>query len=127
MSTAHTHHDVFHEGELAVQRRADSVVQGSNSGRLIADTIIPGAIKFVNKQPFVVMGSVDEQQNLWASILVGHHGFMTAAPQGVDVDRFQTLRIDDDPLWKNLVNDPRVGMLVIDLRSRARLRVNGCV
>jgi predicted pyridoxine 5'-phosphate oxidase superfamily flavin-nucleotide-binding protein len=127
MSTAHTYHDVFHEGELAIQRRADSVAQASNSGRLIADTIIPGAIKFVDKQPFVVMGSVGEQQNLWASILVGHHGFMTAASQGVDVDLSQTLRIDDDPLWQNLVNDPRIGMLVIDLQSRARLRINGRV
>lgn len=127
MSTTMTRNDVFHEGELAVQQRADAVAQGRNSGRMIADTIIPGAIKFVKKQPLVVMGSVDEQQNLWASIVVGGTGFMVAEPRTLDADLSQTLRIDADPLWQNLAGDPRIGILVIDLRSRARLRVNGRV
>jgi hypothetical protein len=72
-----------------------------------------------------VTGSVDPQQNLWASIIVGTTGFMTAEPLTVDIDLSQTLRIDADPLWRNLAGDPRIGILVIDLRSRARLRVNG--
>ena len=116
---------VFHEGELAVQQRAGASAQGQNSGRLIADSIIPGAIKFVRKQPFVVVGSVDEQQRLWASMVVGRTGFMAAEPRHFDIELSQTLRNDADPLWQNLASDPRIGMLVIDLRSRARLRVNG--
>ena len=35
--------------------------------------------------------------------------------------------MDADPLWENLTHDPRIGILVIDLRSRARLRINGRV
>jgi predicted pyridoxine 5'-phosphate oxidase superfamily flavin-nucleotide-binding protein len=127
MSTTNTIHEVFHEGEIAVQQRAGAVAQGRNSGRMIADSIIPGAIKFVKKQPFVVIGSVDERQNLWASIVVGNTGFMTAEPRSLDVDLSQTVRIDADPLWRNLAGDARVGILVIDPRSRARLRVNGRV
>lgn len=127
MSTTDTTPEVFHEGELAVQQRAGASAQGHNSGRMIADAIIPGAIKFMKKQPFVVMGSVDEQQNLWASIVVGSTGFMVAEPRTLDIDLSQALRIDADPLWRNLPKDPRIGMLVIDLRSRARLRVNGRV
>ena len=107
MSTLKIDHDVFHEGELAVQHRAGATAQGGNSGRLIADTIISGAIKFVKKQPFVVMGSADSQQNLWASIIVGNTGFMIAEPRSLDLDLSQTSRIDDDPLWRNLIDDPR--------------------
>ena len=127
MSAATTHHEVFHEGELAVQQRAGVVAQGRNSGRMIGDRIIPGAIKFVKRQPFVVTGSVDQQQHLWASIVVGRSGFVVAESRRLDIDLMRTLHIEADPLWKNLNHDPRIGILVIDLRSRARLRVNGRV
>lgn len=127
MSTTNTEIDVFHSGELAVQERAGSLAQGRNSGRMVADAIIPGAIKFVKKQPMVVIGSVDAQQNLWASIIVGATGFMTAEPRAVDIDLDQALYLDADPVWRNLSDDPGIGILVIDLRSRARLRVNGRV
>ncbi len=127
MSTPNPIHEPFHEGELTIQRRADTVAQGRNSGRMIADTIVPGAINFVNTQPFAVMGSVDNQQRLWASIVVGTAGFMAAEPRALDIDLSETWRIDSDPLWRNLASDPRIGILVIDLRNRARLRVNGRV
>jgi len=127
MSTTNTIHEVYHEGEIAVQQHAGAVAQARNNGRVITDTIIPGAIKFTKKQPFVVMGSLDKQQNLWASIVVGRTGFMTAEPRTLDLDLSQALRIEADPLWRNLASDPRIGILVIDLRSRARLRVNGRV
>ena len=116
---------MFHEGELAVQQRAGAAAQGQNSGRMISDVIIPGAIKFVRKQPFVVLGSLDETNRVWASILVGQTGFVVAEPKSVDIDISQAIRADTEPLWMNLANNPRVGMLLIDLRSRARLRVNG--
>ena len=125
MSTASTIQEVFHEGELAVQERAGAAAQARNNGRVIGNAIIPGAIKFTKKQPFVVMGSVDPQHNLWASIVVGRTGFMTAEPHALDLDLAQALRIEADPLWLNVASDHRVGILVIDLRSRARLRVNG--
>ena len=127
MSTANATYDVFHEGELAVQARAGSTAQGQNSGRMIAAAIIPGAIKFVGKQPFFVTGSVDEQQNVWASIVVGQTGFMSAEPRTLDVDLSAAIGNEADPLWQNLAGDSRIGILVIDLRTRARLRVNGRV
>ena len=43
------------EGELAIQERAGATAQGRNSGRMISDSIIPGAIKFVKKQPLLVV------------------------------------------------------------------------
>ncbi len=127
MPTTETVHEVFHEGELEVQQRAGAAAQGRSSGRMIADTIIPGAIKFVKKQPFAIIGSVDRQQNLWASLVVGDAGFMTAEPNSLDLDLSQVMGVGEDPVWRNLADDPRVGILVIDLRSRARLRINGRV
>jgi hypothetical protein len=94
---------------------------------MIADTMIPGAIKFVKKQPMLVVGSVDKRKNLWASIIVGQPGFMQAEPRSLDLDLAQSLRVSADPLWDNLNHHDRVGLLVIDLRTRARLRVNGRV
>lgn len=125
MPTIDAQHDVYHEGELAVQERADAVAQAQTSGRVISDTIIRGAIKFTKKQPFVVMASVDQRQNLWASIVVGRTGFVAAEPHALDIDVSHALQIGADPFWRNVVDDHRVGILVIDLRSRARLRVNG--
>ena len=125
MSATNTIHNVFHEGEAAVQERAGAATQARNNSRVIGDAIVPGAIKFTKKQPFVVMGSVDQQHNLWASVVVGRTGFMTAQPYALDLDLSQALRIEADPLWQSVAGDRRVGILVIDLRSRARLRVNG--
>lgn len=127
MPSANFQGGVFHDGELAVQERAGALAQGRNSGRMIADKIVPGAIKFVGKQPMVVIGSVDEQQHLWASVVVGQTGFLRAEPRLLEIDLTQTLFNAGDPVWDNLVNDARIGILVIDLRSRARLRVNGHV
>ncbi len=125
MSTNTGHLDVFHEGELAVQQRAGALAQGKKSGRMIADKIIPGAIKFVRKQPFVILGSVDERGDVWASVVVGQTGFMFADTQSLNIDLSQVLRGDADPFWSNVTRNSQIGMLVIDLRSRARLRING--
>lgn len=127
MSATETISDVYHEGELAVQTRAGALAQARSNGRVIASTIVPGAIKFAKKQPFIVVGTVDEQRNPWASILVGSTGFLSAETNSIDIDLSQALRFEGDPLWQNLASDARIGILVIDLRSRARLRVNGQV
>lgn len=125
MSAVTTPRAIYHEGELDVQQRAGAVEQARRNGRVIGNTIIPGAIKFTRRQPFVVTGSVDQQQDLWASMIVGNTGFITAEPHALDIDVSKALRVDADPVWQNLVVNPRIGLLVIDLRSRARLRVNG--
>lgn len=125
MSATETLRNIYHDGELAVQERAGAMAQARSNGRVIRDAIIPGAIKLAAKQPFLVVGSVDSQQRLWASIVVGRLGFIAAAPDSLDIDLSQVLTVDADPLWRNLAGDPRVGVLIIDLRSRARLRVNG--
>lgn len=116
---------IYHDGELVIQARAGALAQARSNGQIVRDTIIPGAIKFIARQPFIVLASIDRQQNLWASIAVGQTGFMIATPSSVEIDLSLVHRAKADPLWQNLATESRLGMLVIDLRSRARLRVNG--
>ena len=68
----------FHEGELRVQQRAGEAERANKPGHAISDTIIPGAIGFIGQQQMAVIGSIDPQQNVWASVLFGEAGFMDA-------------------------------------------------
>ncbi len=117
----------FHEGELLVQQRAGEAERASKTGRAISDTIIPGAIDFIGQQPMAVIGSIDPQQNVWASVLFGEPGFMQAAERQVDFDLTKSFRNPSDPFWSNIETDPRVGTLVIELATRRRIRMNGKV
>ena len=89
---------------------------------------IKGAFKFTLQQPMVILGSVDEKQNVWASILLGHPGFIRAIdPQTVELDLKQAFKYSGDRFWKNIHDENRIGMLFIELATRRRLRINGAI
>ena len=116
----------FHEGELAVQQRLGVLMEGRRNGNAISDAIMPGALKFIDRQPFSVLGTIDAEENIWASILVGRPGFLSAPDQKtVEIDLSEAAYNPHDPAWTNIEQNPTVGMLVIDLSSRRRLRING--
>ncbi len=116
----------FHEGELEVQERVGVLHEGAESSQVIQDSIIKGALRFVTQQSMAVLGSVDSSQNIWASVLVGQTGFMHADDERtVTFDLGNMARNPDDPFWENIASHPEVGMLVIEMASRRRLRVNG--
>ena len=116
----------FHEGELQVQERVGVLKEGAQNGVVIQDSIIKGALRYISQQPIAVLGSLDHEENVWASVFVGRPGFMRA-------DDERTIRFDlstlthnpYDPFWKNIKQNPQVGMLAIELASRRRLRING--
>lgn len=117
----------FHEGELLVQQQAGETAKGEQNGRIIADSLPKNALKFIEQQSMVVLGSVDEQKNIWASILLGNAGFIKAiALQTVEIDRQQVFELED-PFWTNIKHENRIGMLVIELETRRRLRINGAI
>ena len=117
----------FHEGELLVQQRAGETAKGEQNGRIIADSIVKGAFKFIEQQSMVILGSLDEP-NVWASVLLGHPGFITVAdPQTVEFNLKRAFVNPSDRLWKNIERENRIGMLVIELTSRRRLRINGAI
>ncbi len=118
----------FHEGEIQAQKRAGEFEEAQRNGRMLADSIMRGAMAFVAQQPMVVLGSVDEGQDVWASVLFGPPGFVRATDERrLEFDLSQAGINEHDPFWENIQHHPRVGVLLIELATRRRLRINGTV
>lgn len=116
----------YHEGELMVQQRVGEFEEGRRNGAAISNSIVKGALRFIAQQQMAVLGSVDDDRNVWASIVFGKQGFMEAEnDRTVIFDLSSTGLNPHDPLWDNIERDPRMGMLVIELATRRRLRING--
>lgn len=116
----------YHAGELAVQVRASETGQALRNGRAISNHISGGAVSFIQQQAMVTIGSMDCQGQVWASVIFGQPGFIRATDERtLDLDLVQAGVSADDPLWSNLNTNTSVGLLLIDLGSRRRFRVNG--
>jgi predicted pyridoxine 5'-phosphate oxidase superfamily flavin-nucleotide-binding protein len=115
--------NAFHQGEVAVQRRVGVADSAADVGRIISDSISSAARRFLAGQRLAVATSIDASGQPWASLLTGPAGFLEAAD-----DRLLHVRAGPhrgDPLWDNLARRPELGLLVIDLETRRRLRLNG--
>lgn len=102
----------FHEGELAVQRRAGVERTAAQVGRIIGSAIPPEFAAFLERQPFVIAAAPDEDGRVWASLLVG-----------------STRALDDRELVLGaplgVPTGTRVGILAIEFDTRSRIRLNG--
>ena len=118
----------YHAGELSVRERAGESERGQMNSRIISDSLIPATRSFIERQPMVVVGSVDYEGDVWASVLLGETGFMHAADsRTIEFDLARSHKNPHDPLWANIEQDPRAGLLMIELATRRRLRINGRV
>jgi len=113
---------LWHEGEIEVQRRAGVLEQMSaRQGGVFSSLPVP-AIRFLQEQQLAVLSSRDQQGRVWATARFGPPGFI-AVP-----DPF-TLQLapaaEPDLLARNVASDSDLGMLVIDLAHRRRVRLNG--
>ena len=112
----------FHEGELAVQERVGVVKQASRVGTSIHPSIPPAAREFLEHQPYVFAGSIDENGRIWASLLLGETGFMSVLND-------QTIKIEapstDDFIFEHLKANEKIGLLAIEFETRRRMRANG--
>ena len=61
----------YHEGELQVQERVGVLQEGAQNARVIQDSIIKGALRFIGQLPMAVFGSLDQEENVWASVFLG--------------------------------------------------------
>lgn len=116
----------FHPGELIVQKLAGEVDVAERNSKLISETILGGAIPFIEKQFMVVLASIDNKGSAWSSIIYGKPGFVYASSEDY-VQINLTERDVSDPFWSNISCNPEIGMLFIDLGSRRRYRINGVV
>ncbi|MGB2926487.1 MAG: pyridoxamine 5'-phosphate oxidase family protein [Limnothrix sp.] len=116
----------FHAGEIAIQQRMGVEKKAAAMGqRFIRDFMPAQHREFYAQLPFILVGSLDEQQRPWASILTGAKDFITA-PNDVTLN-FRAKPLSGDRLNENLKLDANFGFLGIELATRRRNRVNGKV
>jgi predicted pyridoxine 5'-phosphate oxidase superfamily flavin-nucleotide-binding protein len=113
----------FHEGERAVQSRAGVAAEARGLGRGIASAIPAGVGTFLAAQRIAVLAGMDDAGRVWASMVTGNPGFITAPDEG-------TLRLAArlpaaDPLREGLAGGRPLGVLVLDPERRRRIRLNG--
>jgi predicted pyridoxine 5'-phosphate oxidase superfamily flavin-nucleotide-binding protein len=113
----------FHSGEIAVQERAGVRDIAEDVGGGIVDHLPPGASGFLELRQMAVLGTVDSDGRVWASVVTGQPGFI----ETVD-DR--TLKIaarpsSFDPLFRNLTEEGHVALFAPDFVASRRVRVNG--
>ncbi|GAB7535720.1 hypothetical protein [Burkholderia sp. 3C] len=95
------HASPFHEGELAVQERVGVREKMAVTGRQVVREYLTGQHReFFGLLPYSFVGSVDAQGRPWASILLGHAGFLDA----VDA---QTVAVQARPLHGDPPTAPR--------------------
>lgn len=105
----------FHEGELAVQRRAGVVDTAAKVGRIIESEIPPAFAAFVMSRQSLVVARPEEDGRVWASLVTGSPGFARALDE-------RRLLIATPPFC---ADGAPVGVLAIEPHTRSRIRLNG--
>ncbi|MEJ2405305.1 MAG: pyridoxamine 5'-phosphate oxidase family protein [Candidatus Thiodiazotropha sp.] len=117
---------VYHEGELEVQARVGVSQEAEMLAGVMLQTISVEIAHFIGQQTMAVFGSLDADGRVWASVLMGAAGFLQALDEhSLSFQRSACHGAPGDPLWRNLEHNPQIGMLLIELTSRRRLRLNG--
>lgn len=116
----------FHRGEREVQTHLgvrDSVE--AIGQRFIRDYLTGEHKAFYAQLPFILIGAVDNAGRTWASILMGHPGFVESPDSRTLV--INTRLVFGDPLTGHLSKGTDVGLLGIEYHSRRRNRLTGKV
>src|SRR5262245_61856849 len=114
---------IYHSGELEVQERAGVRVVASRMEKGIHSSIPPAAKEFLRSQPMAILSTVDKNDRVWASLLAGEPGFISVIDE--QTVHINAIPVSGDPLVENLKTRNDVGMLVIELATRRRMRLNG--
>ncbi len=113
----------FHSGELAVQTKVGVQANADRLVHLLDGVIKPAAQTFLQQQSWAIASSVDTNGHVWASPLTGAPGFVQ--PLTDHSIQINAVPIAGDPLGAALQSGNAMGLLVIDLATRRRLRLNG--
>lgn len=106
-----------------MQSRAGVEAQSRQLGRGISADIPEGASAFLEAQRIAILAGVDAAARVWASIVAGNAGFISA-PDHRRLHLAATLP-EADPLREALIAGRPLGVLVFDPQRRRRLRING--
>ncbi len=117
---------IWHAGEKRLQQAVGVSERMDDVGQRVIRRFMPEQHRaFFAKMPFMIVGSVDDHDDAWASVLVGEPGFVTSPSPTRLV--LQATRDPGDPAVSGLAAGRPIGMLGIELDTRRRNRVNGHV
>jgi len=116
----------YHEGELAVQKQAGESFDARVNGSMISNTIPFGGSSFIALQRLMIIGTVDTKGDIWTSLLIGQPGVVQALNKSqLEIDISKSVYMSDECFLTDPGADNKIGILMIELESRLRLRING--
>ena len=121
--------DVYHAGEVAVQERIGEREVAVRRASIVGVRLASGARGFLEQQGVAAVAAEAPDGSVWVSFWCGAAGFLRSDETGEYVSFAAALDLtaEGDPV-RNLVRAGNpLGMVVIDLSTRRRLRINGVV
>ena len=120
------HTGVFHEGEIALQRSVGVDLRMAEVGpRVIRDYMPEQHREFYARLPFILAASIDQEGEVWPTILAGEPGFVRSPTSTLLT--VAAASFPGDPAREGLRPGGAVGLLGIELHTRRRNRVNGLI
>lgn len=117
---------VYHSGEIEAQEYANERNIAERNGKVLIDKIIPGAVNFIEKQPFVIASSMNKSGEITTSVLAGLGGFIKVKSENtVVLDPTLLISNPADQFWENIHLCKQSGLLFIEPQTRRRFRLNG--
>ena len=118
--------EVYHSGEREIQDIVGEAAIAARNGVVIKDTVIAGAINFIEKQPMAIVGSQNNEGEIWTSLLIGKFGFAKVPnPNTIVFDRNSVSSNPADLFYTNIQQHNQIGSLFIEFDRRRRFRING--
>ena len=118
--------EAFHAGERAIQTRLGVRERLAALGpRVIRDRMPEQHRQFFQQLPFLLVGSVDQSGQPWASVMAAPLGFANA-PDSTHLE-IRAPILAGDPLRQNLREGAALAVLGLEPHTRRRNRMNGVV
>jgi len=116
----------WHAGERALHQQTGVAERMEEIGRrVLRDYLIDQHRAFYPQLPFIVLGTVDDEGNPWATLRAAHPGFLQSPdPLTLSVG---LAREPIDPADAGMDDGDAIGMLGIELHTRRRNRLNGTI
>jgi len=117
---------IYHKGEIAIQKKYGGREIANRIQKTISSTLTKGVIAFIEKLPMVIVSSVDSDNNVWISALIGDFGFTEIpTPNQISFNKEKIRSPNTDIFFQNINSNKNIGSLFIELGSRRRFRING--
>ena len=106
-----------------MQKRAGAFDPADLEGNGLDSTFDSRATGFLAQQQWAAVAALDRDGRVWASLLNGPTGFLQVA--NVNTLAVHASFPPGDPLGESFQHESEIGMLVLDPRTRRRMRING--